>query len=107
MPKLQDNRATTTVDLKSAEGGQAVVFASMLARDMEAVATRTREGGNNTLFPFTFLIKSWNLTDDNDEPLPVNEENIGRLAAEDILTIQEAVNLEDFLGRAENANSAK
>lgn len=98
MPKLTDTRQTKIVKLKTVEGGEAVVYTSLLAGDVDKL---NREGALDQQKPHIIKIamhcvKEWNLTDENDKPLELNEKNLARLYVSDL---NEIVNegLSDFL----------
>lgn len=97
MPKLQDNRKTVEVALDHIPEGKVSVYDSMLGSDVEKLVKRGNDAG--LVFPLSLLIKEWNLTDENDQALPVTEENISRLDARDLNKIVKATNITaDFFG---------
>ena len=99
MPILKDARRLITVDLKKLDGGQVVIRECFLTGEIEMINKRggvdDLNSGRLVSYPLTFLIKSWNLTDENGGPLPITEENIGLLDVDDINVIYKALDSKD------------
>jgi len=91
MPELKDNRKTKIIKLPSYPGGEVEVYTSLLFGDL--VDTEQVEGEiEKGLLIATRIIKSWNLTDEKGEILPITLENLKKLPSKDGLLIVEAVN---------------
>lgn len=89
MPILKDVRKTETIALPSFEGSEIVVYSTLLVKDLSGL-----DMGKIDLFglkALAKLIKSWNLTDENNAVLPVTEANIGLLPATDIQIIVDTI----------------
>lgn len=99
MPQLTDSRKVISVKLQTIEGGEILIFNSFLAGQIEEVQARKDKNDFSILEPIVMLIQSWNLTNDKDESLPVNLENVRRLDMKDILAIQKEIDLESFLDK--------
>lgn len=88
MPVLKDFRLTKTLSLPSLEGGEIVIYNSLLVGDMlnpelsEGITAGATLAQSMKALPF--LIKSWNLTNEEGEVLPITLENIGLIPAEDV-----------------------
>lgn len=90
MPVLTDSRTTKKVTLVALEGGEVEIFSTFLAGDVDRLH---REGGvdaMSVLSMLTAIIKSWNLTDEKGEVLPVTRETVGMLNIADMNAIVEA-----------------
>jgi len=78
MPILKDSRKTTTLKLKSYEGAEVEMYTSLLVGEIENFDSNASPM-SQALFMLPILIKSWNFTDENEQELPVNAENIKKL----------------------------
>ncbi len=96
MPVLRDIRQTKKINLKSVEGGEAEIYLEYLAGDLEKIAQRA--DSKPFLFTISLLIKSWNLQNEDETPLLINEENIGRLCQADLLEIQKNIDADSLKG---------
>lgn len=116
MAVLKDVRRLITVELKDIVGGEVVVRNGLLAGEIEKLNARggmeAIKNSQMLIYPLTFLIKKWNLTDEAGNDLPITEENIGMLPSDDIGRVYEAitkskeVDENDFLapGDSDNGN---
>lgn len=98
MPLL-DNRSTKTVNLPIS-GGTVTIYEGFTAADVEAI----RQSESDVVYPVSCLIKDWDFVDEKDEPVPVTKENVGKLDIRDMRTIENAIDLSDFLA-GENPTS--
>jgi hypothetical protein len=97
MPRI-NKRGTIKVALKSIAGGEVEVYTSLTAGDVERIyASQTK----TLLTPLVLLIAKWNLTDEKDVPLAINETNVERLDINDVTEIMDksGVGVTDFLER--------
>jgi len=94
MPVLKDTRKLITVKLDGVEGGEVVVRCGLITSDVEKLTARggveAIQSGEMLSYPLSFMIKSWNLTDESGNELPITEENIGILPMTDVYKIYEA-----------------
>lgn len=88
---FKDNRPTKTISLPAYEGSELVIYASPLIGDIEGIDPKQSElsMGIKTM---PKLIKSWNFTDETGVDLPITEESIRKLTAEDVAFISKAIN---------------
>lgn len=100
MPKL-NQRTTKTIKLQTVEGGEVICYTSYTAGDVEKLSSKPNEGETRSdiAFPLSLIIKAWNLVDDDDQPLPVNQETIMMLDIRDTTAITQeiTVSLTTFL----------
>ena len=96
MPVLKDLRKTNKVNLTTVEGGEAEVYAELLAIDYERIAQKG-ETSKPLCLTLSLLIKSWNLQAEDGSPLPITEENVGKLNFTDITAIQQYMKDSNFL----------
>lgn len=90
MPKLTQNVEVVEIELKSVEGGKLKMRTRMLAADAEKIYKQRKDGADQSsslLFPLTLLVQEWNLTGEDDQPLPITAENLGLLGLEDVWEI--------------------
>ena len=88
MVQVKDFRQTKTIDLPEYEGAQVVIYDGILFGDASGVAALQGEPTvQNMGKVLPKLIKSWNLTDEKDEALPVSEESLNLLSAETVAHI--------------------
>ena len=96
MPKLTDFRPVKEITLPSYPDSKVEIFGSLLVGDTLSLSKadfgKIKEGETPTedmLLQFMDvlpkLIKSWNFTDNNEQPLLVTRENLGFLKAEDLI----------------------
>jgi len=78
MPILKDQRKTKTLKLESYEGAEVEMYTSLLVGEIENFDSNAAPM-TQALFMLPILIKSWNFTDENEQPLPINAENIKKL----------------------------
>lgn len=80
MPQLKDTRETLTLSLKSIEGSEITIKDGLLAGDISFVYGA--EGINDAergLRALSKMIISWNLTDEENQPIPPTLDNIRRM----------------------------
>jgi len=95
--KLLDPRKIIKVSLPSFENVEVELYDSLLTEQLGEISNDLSdyERGIKTL---QFLVKSWPFTDDNDKPLAVTKENLGKLPVKDFTAMMEAVTKSmDFL----------
>jgi len=80
MPKLTDIRQTKEITLPSYPDSKVVIYDSMLMKDSLGI---TEEDKKNPVGLLKHMIKEWNFTGEDDKILPVNDQNVGLLKAED------------------------
>lgn len=89
MPILSDVRKTKTITLPSFEGSEVVIYSTVLAGDLDGMDIQSPDMLGINALPK--LIKSWNFTDENNQPLPITLENIKKFPATDITVIAENI----------------
>jgi len=93
MPQLKDNRKEIKLELKSIPGSEVVAKDGLLAGDIESVQGSPDDSDiTRTLRVLEKIIVKWNLTDDKDQVLPINIENIRKLDFGDVTNILQKVN---------------
>lgn len=96
MPVLKDFRLTKSITLKEHEGSEIVVFNSILAGDGESLIA-LEDNPKSTKLLIELLpkfIKSWNFTDPQEQPLPINAKSLNLLKLDDIAEI--VTQIKDF-----------
>lgn len=83
MPKLQDAFSNITITLPSYEGSEVVIKSSPNVDDILA-AEKTQGDVARSVVLAARMITSWNFTDESDKPLPITEDNIKMLPAQDL-----------------------
>ena len=78
-----DPAYTVTLKRRASFGDQRRAQAAMLKIDTATGGIGEAEWSAYVSSLLTSLIVAWNLTDENDQPLPITAENIDRLAGED------------------------
>lgn len=86
---LRDPRPTKIVELPSFKGSQIEIWPSALFRDLEESNQNNPEKTGFALIPK--MIKSWNFTDDSGNDLPIEEETIKSLPADDIVFLMQEI----------------
>lgn len=86
MPKLTSQRKTKTIELKSYEGAQVEVYETLTVGDLEHFDENS-SAMQQALYLLPRLIKSWNFTDENEQPLAINKESIKMLSADAIMEL--------------------
>lgn len=79
---LKDVRPTKTVSLPSFEGSEVVFYSAVLLSDMLEANKQDGDKGVG-LHLLHKVIKSWNFVDEENKPVPVNAETIGKLPVPD------------------------
>lgn len=97
MPVLKDSRETEKVQLPSWPDSEVVIYKGLSVKDfLEAdekgfdSASKSKAG----IFVISKGIKSWNFTDEKNQPLPINENSIGMLPLKDFEFLAEKINPE-------------
>ena len=107
MPILNSQRETRTVKLQTVEGGEATVIAALLGVDVEKLVRARKDENASPLTPLTLIIKEWNLTGEDGQPLLVTVENCGLLKMSDVEAIMSGVEgMDGFLGKKPAAQTA-
>jgi len=91
MPILKDFRRTKVLKLKKYEGSEIEIYDSLLAGDITDFKAGDEGNTAKSLSLVAKLIKSWNFTNEKNEPLEVNLENIKLLDIESITEISNTV----------------
>lgn len=84
-------RQTKKIALEAIEGGEVEVYTSFTAGDVEEITSSPNK--NSLVLPLKLLIKGWNLTNDKNVPLEVNEANIKLLDIKDVNKIVDELNV--------------
>lgn len=80
---LADNRPTKTLTLPSFPEAQVEIYASLLVKDIKTLDPNEAQLAQGIKLAPKF-IKSWNLTNEKGEDLPINEDSIDLLPEADI-----------------------
>lgn len=105
MPKLEVLRETKKVQLDYVKGGEVEVYTSITGGDIEEMQKLGLfdEKNKQPLTPLKFLIKDWNLEDDQGVKLPIEMEHIKKLDFKDLMKIYSEAGFDsdnpDFLGK--------
>jgi len=92
LPQLIDNRPTKTISLTGHPGSELVIYGSVLLRDRAAIGIQAGDSEDTIgLKSVPAMIKSWNFTDENDQPMPINSDSVGLLTSDDIKEIIDAI----------------
>lgn len=94
MPKLGDFRKTKVVTLPSFPDSTVEIYDGLLVGDMVSFGGST-EGKELELMLLVIpkMIKSWNFTDEKDQPLPITRENLNFMKPEDLTFLLNEVTL--------------
>jgi len=85
MPHLQDTREKLKLSISSIEGSEVVLRDGLLAGDTDFVyGSETTSDIERALRALAKMLISWNLTDDNEQPIPATLENIKKLNLKDV-----------------------
>lgn len=105
MPTINP-RETQKIELKTIKGGEVTCYTTFTAGDVEKI-TKADDGGFIT--SLLYIIKEWNLTDEDGKPLEVTKENIALLDIRDAKHIVEAaeVSIESFLDETPTESGSK
>ena len=99
MPILKDLRDVKNIKLPKS-GITVRVRDGVLANDIEEIE-KEKSDIKQILVLLTRIIEDWDATDDQEQKLPVNIENVNLLSIDDIKFIQENLSfVKDFLSRA-------
>ena len=91
MPVLKDFRTTRTIELPSYPGSKVEIYDSLIVGDILGVDYKDQSDLQKVVQTLPKFIKSWNFTDEKEEALPVNEENLNILKAEDVQYLSEQI----------------
>jgi hypothetical protein len=83
MPKLQDNRKKIETSLPSNEEAKIILRDGLLAGDVGEVE-KVQSSSEQSLLMLCKMIESWNFTDEENNPLPINVENIKKMSMDDV-----------------------
>ena len=99
MPILKDLRDVKNIKLPKS-GIIVKVRDGILANDIEEIE-KEKSDIKQILVLLTRIIEDWDATDDQEQKLPINIENVNLLSIDDIKFIQENLSfVKDFLARA-------
>jgi hypothetical protein len=88
VPILKDYRQVKTIDLPGIDGGTVDIYTAPLVGDLIEIMPSGQEMTNaQSLEMLVRLIKSWNLTDEQGQVLPVTIENLKLLSVEDLVAL--------------------
>lgn len=91
MPILKDFRTTKTIELPSFPGSKVEIYDSLLVGDMIVEDKTSEKYIENLINVLPKLIKSWNFTDEEEKPLPIDRENLNFLHVADITFVSEQI----------------
>lgn len=84
MPILKDFRTTRTIELPSYPGSAVEIYDSLIVGDILGVDYKDQSDLQKVVQTLPKFIKSWNFTDEKEQPLPVTNENLNILKADDV-----------------------
>ena len=87
MPQLKDFRKTKTIALPSFPDSQVEIYDSLLVGDMIKTNIKADSDIRTAIEILPYMIKSWNFTDEKNNPIPITAENLGFLKADDLTVI--------------------
>lgn len=88
MPVLKDYRSVQTIALPGIDGGTVDIYTAPLVGDLIEIMPAGQEMTNaQSLAMLVRLIKSWNLTDEQGQSLPVTIDNLKLLSVEDLVAL--------------------
>ena len=96
MPILNDIRNTRTVVLPSFKDSKIEIYDGLLFGNYIEISKDLKEGSSDFekgLKIIVKTIKSWNFTDEEENELPVTEENLMKLPDKDISFLNEQINV--------------
>lgn len=103
MPILKDNRKSKKITLP-VSGAVVEIYTSLLAGDIEKIQEKGKT--SDFIYPLTLLLRSWDFTDENQNPCPINEENVRMLDIMDVKAIQSEVENQDFFTKLTDGANA-
>ena len=89
MPVLKDIRTTKEVILPDLKA-KVVIYNTLLVGEMDQVYAMKGSDMAKSIKALSLLIVKWDLTDENGNVLPHNEENIAKIPLDDINAMIEA-----------------
>ena len=92
MPILKDFRATKEISLPSFPDSKVEIYDSIMLGDMASIDFKSENPIEQIIQSLPLFIKSWNFTDDKEQPLEINRENLGFLKANDVQYLAEQIN---------------
>jgi hypothetical protein len=107
MPVLK-KRETKTVKLITIPDAEVEIYTSITADDAQKLNKLTAEG-KHIVGPLTFLIKDWNLTNEEGTKLKITEGNIGLLDLRDVEHIADESGISDgsFLAKRQTETGSE
>jgi len=91
MQQLLDPRSTISIKLPSFPDVEVVMYEGLLMHQIRQI-TKVTEDYLAGLETIKMLIKSWDFVDENNNPLPVTEDSLGRLPSIDFGALMEVAN---------------
>jgi hypothetical protein len=88
--KIGSARTTNIVELPSYKGAEVEIYTTLLVGQLEGLDMKSLDNnptGEDMIKILARIIKSWNLTDDNEADLEINEDNVRLLPAPDMIAI--------------------
>lgn len=98
-----DFRGTKKVKLPVA-GAEIELYDGFIAEQVDKIQKTTNP---TTSMMLKMLIKGWDFVDDNDNPLPVEEQYIGKFHVKDVMFLIKESGIEDFLEEAQGFQGPK
>lgn len=84
MPKLQDVRQAKVIFLPSYPDSQVEIYDSVLVNELKTVEYGESNSIAGLVLMLPKLIKSWNFTGEDDQPLPITADSLGLLKQTDL-----------------------
>lgn len=91
MPKLTDFRQTKIVSLPSFPDSKVEIYDSILVKDAKSLSFEGKDPIKHILEALPLFIKSWNFTDEKDQPMPITKENLDFLRIEDLQLLADEI----------------
>lgn len=85
MPQLKDFRQTKEIALPSYPDSKVVIYDSLLVGQMAELDLKNQNEIQIGIKSLPFFIKSWNFTDEEGKPMPIDSKGVGFLTEADLL----------------------
>jgi len=89
MPKVSSAYETKTITLPSYPDSQVLIKTKVLVEDL--IESDQKEGWSEYLCITSRMIKEWNFFDDQEQPLPINEDTLKQFPEEDLRFLMQEI----------------
>lgn len=101
---LLDPRKTFKIELPSFPGSEVELYDGLLTYQVQTLKSGLTDYETGTQL-LQLLIKSWSFVDENEQPIPVTVETLGKLPVKDFTSLMDEVTkMMDFLGNKKTTN---